>query len=236
MHPAGKDVATAMNLMESTYHELKRRIIRLDLKPGESFSESGMAAALGLSKTPVREALARLEREGWVTVVARSGYFVAPVTLKQARDVLSVAVLLEAEAAALAARVGADVGTIIPLAKRAVRGRGRQDPAVWLAVIHELHVRVADQSGNQRLSALVDQVHDEIERLLHLSVTLMPSVSLGDPRELLEAIAGGDPDRAATVARELASLRQRVVLDALLQSDVVLSANLAPGSGAARGA
>jgi DNA-binding GntR family transcriptional regulator len=221
--------------MEMAYRDLKDRIIRLHMKPGLAFSESEIASALGLSKTPVREALARLQLEGWVTIVARSGYFVAPVTLKDARDVLAVAVLLEGEAAGLAARLGPDVSDLVALNKRADNARAKRDIVAYLRHVHSLSVGIADLSGNHRLALVTGQMHDHVERLLHLAFSIVPDLSLEGHGEVLDAIARTDPAAATESSRSRATERQRAVLDALLASDVIMSANVTPGR-TARGA
>ena len=71
---------------EQAYETIKRRIIQLELPPGSQFTEGQLAAIGGTSKTPVREALVRLQRDGLVDALPRSGYRVAPVTLKDTRD------------------------------------------------------------------------------------------------------------------------------------------------------
>src|SRR5262245_7100114 len=86
-------------LADEAYRELKRRIVMLELAPGSQFREADVASTLGLGKTPVREALLRLRLEGLVHVQSRSGYRVAPITLKSARSVCELRALLEGEAA-----------------------------------------------------------------------------------------------------------------------------------------
>lgn len=222
-------------LMESTYRDLKARIIRLDMKPGFAFSENDIASSLGLSKTPVREALARLQLEGWVSIVPRSGYFVAPITLKDARDSLAVAVLLEAEVAGLAARLGADVAPLTAIDKRAATAARKRDVATFVRHRHEVVVGVAERSGNHRLRLVVDQIHDLVDRLTHVAASIVPAIELDGFGPVLDAIDAADGEAAGSVARERAGSRQRAILDALLASDAIMSANVTPRVGRASG-
>lgn len=92
--------------METAYRRLKRSIIELERRPGLHFTEQAVAGEFGLSKTPVREALARLHRDGLVTPLPRAGYVVSSVTLSDVADLCDMRSLLQSEAATLSARLG----------------------------------------------------------------------------------------------------------------------------------
>src|SRR5919198_6233726 len=91
--------AQSVTLADKAYAELRRRIILVELTPGAPFSETEIAEALGIGKTPVREALARLRLEGLVQVQPRSSYRVADITLQDANDVCEFRAMLEGESA-----------------------------------------------------------------------------------------------------------------------------------------
>src|SRR5262249_37093509 len=95
---------TELSLTDRAYKVITTRLIELKMPPGVTFTEAALASDLGISKTPVREALGRLRLEGLVEVAARSGYRVTPVTLKDAHDLFAVRLILETEAASLAAK------------------------------------------------------------------------------------------------------------------------------------
>jgi DNA-binding GntR family transcriptional regulator len=213
------------------YDAIKRRVIELELAPGAPFTEGELAGELGLSKTPVREALARLRQEGLVEAVARSGYRVTPVTVKQARDLFQLRSLLEGEAAAIAAERGVDLGVLQKLEKLVTTSYDRKDRKSinkFLQANTRFHVSLATLGGNEALAAMLQQVLEQLERLFHLGLALR---SRGDEmvhehRELLAAVKAGDPELARKVAVEQASTAQLMVLDALLSSDAVQSTNI----------
>jgi DNA-binding GntR family transcriptional regulator len=219
------------------YDAIKRRIIELELAPGAPFTEGELAAELGLSKTPVREALARLRQEGLVEAVARSGYRVTPVTVKQARDLFQLRTLLEGEAAAIAAERGADIGVLQQLEKLVTTSYDRKDRSSitkFLQANTRLHVSLAALGGNEALAGMLQQVLEQLERLFHLGLALR---SRGDEmvhehRELLAAVKAGDPDGARKVAIEQASASQLMVLDALLSSETIQMTNIVASDGA----
>ncbi len=96
-------VTGPVSLKDKAYHAIKAAILSLKLKPGDPLVESDLAQQLGISKTPVRDALLELEREGFVTKVPFKGTYVTEITLKDVREVFQVRAVLEGLAARLAA-------------------------------------------------------------------------------------------------------------------------------------
>src|SRR5438309_9592964 len=91
--------------VERAYRNLKAGIVEGRYRPGAALSEVGLAAEHGMSRTPIREGLARLWQEGYLDRVVGHGYFVARVTVQQIHDTLDVRRLLEGAAAARAAEL-----------------------------------------------------------------------------------------------------------------------------------
>ncbi len=94
--------------MERAYRDLKAGIVEGRYRPGASLSEVGLASEHGMSRTPIREGLARLWQEGYLDRVVGHGYFVARVTVQQIHDTFDVRRLLEGAAAARAAELATD--------------------------------------------------------------------------------------------------------------------------------
>jgi DNA-binding GntR family transcriptional regulator len=84
-----------VNLSEQVYEAIKRELIELRLLPGDHFTESGLVARLGVSRTPVRQALYRLEHDGYVLVHQRSGWQVRPFDFKRFEALYDVRLVLE---------------------------------------------------------------------------------------------------------------------------------------------
>jgi DNA-binding GntR family transcriptional regulator len=213
------------------YDVIKRRIIELELAPGAPFTEGELAAELGLSKTPVREALARLRQENLVEAVARSGYRVTPVTVKQARDLFQLRTLLEGEAAAIAAERGVDLTALQKLEKLVTTSYDRKDRSsitTFLRANTRFHVTLASLGGNDALAATLQQVLEQLERLFHLGLAVRSrgSEMIHEHRELLAAVKSGDAETARKISIEQANTAQLMVLDALLSSDSIESASI----------
>jgi DNA-binding GntR family transcriptional regulator len=177
---------------------LRRAIVRLELPPSAPVSESSLTERFGLSRAAVRAALARLRAEGLVLAEPRRGHVIAPLTLRDVREVYDLRLLVEPGGAAAAA------GGISPASLDALvaRVRALTDPPLedFLVVNRDVHVTVAAAAGNGRLRVLVERLLDESERAI--AVALRVGVPGGGPRvrdehlALLDALRAGDAARA----------------------------------------
>ncbi|TAM74490.1 GntR family transcriptional regulator [bacterium] len=224
-------MSSALSLTDRAYDAIKRRIIRLDISPGAAFTESKMAAELQLGKTPVREALMRLQREGLVEVNARAGYRATPVTLKDVKELMALRVVLECEAASLAAQEMKDAEQLRALDALCRVDYDPSDPATierFLRANTEFHVTVARASGNTRLARALGQVLGELERIFHLGLSLTSRTAeiVHEHEDLVGAILRGDSASAREVARAQCQTSQKMVLDALLSSPSLLTTNI----------
>lgn len=218
-------------LSEQAYRAIKRRIICLDMAPGMPFTEAQLAVDLDLSKTPVREALSWLQRDGLVHVEARSRYTVAPITLKDVRDLFSLRVLLEGEAVAQAAGQMPDAAQIDELDHLC---RATYDPydhdsiTDFLEVNTRFHVTVARLGGNKRLAAALERELRQMERLFHLSLAAIVRNEDNERShtELIGAITRGDSDAAREMATAKTRASERMVIESLLSSDAILLTNI----------
>lgn len=232
----------APTMAAAAYTQIKRQIVRLELQPGQEITETELAQRLNMSKTPVREALARLRLEGLVTVIARFGYKVATVTLKDARDLFALRSLLEGEAAALAAANAGDLEHLRELERACQTDYDPADPVsieAFLVANTAFHMAIAEMSGNQRLVELFHDILQEMERLFHLGLQLTARATRIAPEhdtfqarhkqykaELVDAIARGDASAARAAAETQAADTQQHVIDALLSSDVLRYTNV----------
>ncbi|BBY85749.1 GntR family transcriptional regulator [Mycolicibacterium tokaiense] len=221
------------NLMEQAYQRLKRDIIELKRKPGEHFTEHQVAAAWGLSKTPVREALARLHRDGLVVPIRRAGYVASAITLNDAADLCDMRTLLQGEAAARTAAKGLSDTDQVRLTELAVDDGYGQLAGPYLderlRQNYEFESIIANGCGNERLAASIVAVFDDLERVVRLANMLEPSMSpfrTEERKAIVDAILARDPDaaRAAMTARTQSARRE--VLAALITSPSVTSVEI----------
>ncbi|WP_030667086.1 GntR family transcriptional regulator [Streptomyces rimosus] len=190
-------------LRERVYEALLELITTRTLRPGQHLVESELAGHLGVSRQPVREALQRLNTEGWVDLRPAQGAFVHEPTEEEADQLLTVRTLLEAEAARLAA---ANAGSAGIAELEALCDRGEQavrddDVETAVAVNAEFHAKVMALAGNTVLAGLAAQVGRRV-RWYHTPVARQRGKrSWTEHRELIAAIADRDEDRATAVMR-----------------------------------
>ena len=213
--------------VEQARREIQRRIVHLEMAPGETFTEGDLAAALGMSKTPIREALSLLSMDGYVAVAPRIGYQVTPVTMRDVQDLFELRELLETEATAMAARrrlSDADVATLEKLAE----SRSADDLSAFLSDNTAFHTHIANCSGNSRLAQMVGQVLLQHERLFRLTVQLSERSEemVHEHHDLVAALAVGDEVAArASVVDQLARARE-LVYSALMSSQSILDTSI----------
>jgi DNA-binding GntR family transcriptional regulator len=207
---------------------LRRAIVRLELPPSAPVSESVLTERFGLSRAAVRAALARLRAEGLVLASPRRGHVIAPLTLRDVREVYDLRLLVEPAGAAAAAGVlpGAAVDAL------AARVRSVRDPVLeeLLAVNRDVHVTIAAAAGNGRLHALVERLLDESERAI--AVALRAGVPGGGPRvrdehlALLDALRAGDSGGAERAMAAAIGRFRDDLLEILTSTGSVLDAAL----------
>jgi DNA-binding GntR family transcriptional regulator len=216
-------------LTEHAYTLLRKEILSLGLPPGVEVSEQRLVSDFGLSKASVRAALARLRADGLVTAIPRRGHQVAPVTLRDINEVFQLRILLEPEAAALAAG-NITERELRPTVARDYNPRSRTSIHNFLKANRELHVRVADASGSRRLARTIAQLLDEGERAVHLALAAGAGQNglriIHEHDELIDALIAGNPSGARhsmTVALESFRVELMAVL---VDTDAVLDTSL----------
>jgi DNA-binding GntR family transcriptional regulator len=154
-----------MPLREGVYQILRSSIVEGDLAPGEHLAEQQLAAELGVSRTPVREALRRLALEGFVVMVPRRGAYVAGLSLKDMNDLFELRMALEGLAAYLAAQriTPAEITglrqSICGLETAIVAGDREQ----VIAADTSFHSVIYSSSRNRRLITIVGNLSDQIQ-------------------------------------------------------------------------
>lgn len=197
------DGAQRPNLTEQVYEQLIELLIAGELRPGDVITERRMADRLNASRTPIREALGRLEAEGLVYKQPSRGVTVSPFSTEAFVDILNVRLLLESEAARLAA------GKIAPEKIEAVRAAlvaldQSAKPTlseIW-AVDDLLHGEIADAAGNALMAAMIRDLRRRTHVFNAYRTPLTPRFSADENMRLLDAVASGDRERARLAMEE----------------------------------
>jgi DNA-binding GntR family transcriptional regulator len=220
---AGKATAEGMLLGESTYIAIRQAILSCTLQPGSMLTEAELMDRYGVGKSTCRLALARLTHDGLVRSVPRHGYVVVPITMKDVEEVFALRLILEPEAARLAAgRVDAKTLMRIDKAARgntASKNHGNQID-FFLDGNRAFHLHIAMASGNERLVRNVSVLFDEMARLVALGFSDeddSPEIS-GDHRLLAEALGAGDGKAASRIARRHIERFRDMTMERVLRS------------------
>lgn len=192
--------------VDDAYRRLKSEIMETRLAPGFQAPESEIAAMLGMSRTPVREALIRLEGEGLVELTPRRGARVLPVSPGDMREIYQILTALEPEAAASVAASAPSatalsaLGAVVEEMEIAL---SRGDLEAWAAADDTFHRVLVDLSPNRRLAEFVNTLFDQSHRarLVTLRLRRPPRRSTAEHRAILSAIAAGDAKKSAKLFR-----------------------------------
>lgn len=159
-----------MSLTDHAYALIRRDIVSCVLAPGDEFTEFDLAERFQMSKTPVREALARLRFEGLVRAFPRRGYKIEPVRVSDINDIFDARIVLEAGAIALAVRHidEADLDDLEQLARASSDNDYLIDIDQYQQVNNAFHETIAKASRNMRLHRMVGQTIKELERFFYL--------------------------------------------------------------------
>jgi DNA-binding GntR family transcriptional regulator len=174
------ETSASANQTELAYTTIRRRIIQLELAPGGMFTETRIADELGVSKTPVREALVRLHHDGLVEPVPRAGYAVSAVTLRTTRDLCQFRSIIEPAAAELAAQHSSGHPAMDRLEELAGTSLAepyspdREGVERYLRDHFEFQAIIANMSGNARLTGAIIGVLNDLERVLRVSLGELP--------------------------------------------------------------
>lgn len=216
------------SLKDHAYRRIKDAILTLQLRPGAPLVEAELAEQLGISKTPVRDALLELRREGLVTKIPYSGTFVSEITATDICEIVQVRAVLEGRAAyyATAALNDDELKELEDLINReldALAAGEIERAAQFNAAFHQV---ILSRVSNRRLVALVENFEDQMRRIRartsHLTGRLKKSAE--EHRRVLEALRARDADRAEEQFR----IHILSVLDDLTAESAPISANHAP--------
>lgn len=194
----------SVSASEYAYRALRAKIVSLELPPSANAGEQAMADMLGVSRTPIREALSRLAMEGLVDIYSRRGVVVAPIRMQAVesaqfvREVLEIAIVREAaaqpdERAQLSIRQAVE---------EQVLAVNTGDRALFFEADEKMHRQFCRMAGRLPIWAQIGDAKKHLDRLRRLSVqTIDLSKLLADHRLIVEAIEAGRGDDAAEAMR-----------------------------------
>ena len=209
--------------VERAYRNLKAGIVEARYRPGESLSEVGLAAEHGMSRTPIREGLARLWQEGYLDRVVGHGYFVARVTVQQIHDTFDVRRLLEGAAAARAAELATDADIDRLRALASVPMGGPQEYRQSETANVQFHLAIAACARNTLALELIERCLAQVDRFMSLGVSFgqFTETATEAHEQIADAIARHDAAGARARMEEHLDCGSRLMKDALLRGQLV---------------
>ena len=191
-------------LAERAYRELKQMVLENRVHGGEYLLEEDLAKAVGMSRTPLREALVQLQNEGLIAIVPRRGVRIVPLTVDDIREVHDLMQWLESQAAyALAIRsdrmqaVKALRQIVAEMKRRLTAG----DITGWAKENDRFHMELVASAGNGRLVRICENLLDQSQRVRMFTLRMRkpPTRTNEAHASMLRAIEDGDGDKAVAI-------------------------------------
>ena len=206
-------------LRDVVFNTLRRAILRGELKPGERLMEIQLANKLGVSRTPIREALRKLELEGLVLMIPRKGAEVAEITEKNLRDVLEVRCALEELAVQLACdRIERNRIRELHAAAAHFRDILDSDDITQIAAADEaFHDVIFKATGNERLIQLLNNLREQMYRyrIEYLKKKECYPQLLKEHATIMKAIEEHDKEKATRITGQHINNQVDTVVDTI---------------------
>lgn len=201
----------------SVYQELRDDILSCVLRPGQMLQERELLDRFEVSRSPIRDALLKLEEQGLIEVMPRKGYRVRRIDLSDVRDMYGVRVLLEREAVALMIERASD--DVMAGLDEFREMPSDADTGSWIKYNRRFHSYIAKNSGNARLARISLSMIEEFDRLTYVSVASPGELSLEhfvlEHRSIIDALQERNKRLAAGRARDHIERSRRRVMESL---------------------
>jgi DNA-binding GntR family transcriptional regulator len=205
-----------VRLVDEASRAIREVILTGELPPGSQLRQADLAQKMRISRTPLREALMKLEQEGLIAVLPRRGFRVVDLKLEEAIELYELREMLDGLAARLAAqRAGNNVLEVLRhLINKMDRSVRQQDAAGWLTHHGAFHEEIFKASRNSRLVGLIANIRLSIQRFHSLLLSTQDRLkkAFREHDEIFRAIRSHDPDTAERLARRhIASARDIII-------------------------
>ena len=181
-------------IRDGVYEHIRADILSCVLLPGARIFENDLAKRYDVSKSPVRDALLRLQEQGLIEVLPRKGYLIRPISKSDAYDLYEMRLLLEKSSLRRACNEASDEDLASLDKFRAV---DNGDLVHWVMYNRNFHRRITELSGNSRMARITAEVIDQFDRLTFVGVSSAPSEttsekSVAEHVEIIDALQARD--------------------------------------------
>ncbi len=213
------DMNEYLPLRDVVFNTLRRAILKGELKPGERLMEIALAERLGVSRTPIREAMRKLELEGLVVMIPRRGAQVANITEKDLNDVLEVRIALENMAIMKAcSRITSEELEKLDMAALEFQRMTTEGDLVRMAeadeAFHEVLYQAAD---NRRLNQVLNNLREQIYRyrVEYLKEEETRNLLVREHKEIMEAVRNRDVESAQEISFQHIENQRRAIMQSI---------------------
>ncbi|NQV26541.1 MAG: GntR family transcriptional regulator [Rhodopirellula sp.] len=198
----GTPPTSRLLLKDRAYLELKQLIQDVTFEPGTFLSERQLATRLGMSKTPVKAALERLEMEGFITVSPQQGIVVREISMQQVADQFEIRLALETHVLrTITGHLNDDQATALKASIKQQKLAAKQrDVALLVKLDAEFHMLLCRFHGNGEIERVMNQLREKIHRATARVYQQQPtrlSASCNEHEAVVDAVLSGDADLAA---------------------------------------
>lgn len=209
------------SLANQAYTAIRKDILTCKLDPGSRIAQSQLVERYNFGTTPIRDALKRLEQEGFVQSIPRFGYLIAPITIKDVEDLYDLRLILEKSSIrqAIQRATQQQIEQIQAMAEFTYTFKDHESYLAFLDNNVNFHVTIALTSGNRRLAEMVENTLTAMTRIFNLGLALRDS---GEEMHyehvaLARAICARDVLLAEQLVEDQISLSRRRVVERLIQ-------------------
>lgn len=202
--------------VERVYEQLKAMAISFQFRPGDRLNELAIAKQIGVSRTPLREALNRLTVDGFVTFSPKQGFFRKPLSVEEVSDLYELREQLERGAIRLAVKRASDEAiealevSLVDPATLAARATHE-----LLALDEAFHEGIVRLSGNAEMIRLIENINSRIRYVRHISMEGRRGTSQLEHRALLDALRRRDADECERLVSQHIGMRQDQIVAAV---------------------
>jgi DNA-binding GntR family transcriptional regulator len=214
---ASRHVPVRSFLKERAYERIKERLVNDEYPPGSFLSERQLAESLGMSKTPIKAALERLESEGFITVSPQQGIVVRELSVHEIADQYEIRSVLESYALrSLAGKLKPDqVARVRANLEAQSRLRGSGDVEMGVALDTAFHIQFVEFLGNGEILRVLVQLREKMQRVVTKVFQICPSridTSHDEHAAIAAAVIAGDGVRASDLLVRHLELGKQLIL------------------------
>lgn len=200
------------NLTQQAYRAIRDEILNGKIDGQEHLTETFFATRYGISKSPIREALNRLESEGLITIIPRRGAFVREFSIHDVEEIYELRELLEAQVVRNAVLDEKTLANLREIVSTAQTSLDEHDKSSYILRDAAFHTTLAKASSNLRLRKMLESMHNQMQMLRRQTFELSSHHSVKQHERILNALEKGQRDKAARLmAEHILVVRKRLV-------------------------